>query len=273
VRCGSAMLSILVGLVLATISGCADGSRSGGGFGGMPGSLGAGCVDTTGPNSTPEQIVDAALAASTTNPVTGQQITVSEKFAQKRAPFSETAAAAEFPGEDGYRRFVDGVFTDVPAGGDAAFAAAVCRLPDWDLRNGSYLYNFGVTPTSDSDKERVAKTPHLLRGFGRQECNGRSGDPEAWEKEVQQLEQDVQRAKLDPENYKRSALAEVDEQIAASADYGAFNPRGVDQVGLAMARASRERISATPAEELVDQLAATSQMSRLAIEYQCPQFR
>lgn len=55
---------------------------------------------------------------------------------------------------------IEAVFSDVPEGGDSAFAAAVC-----DEING----NVWKALTSQGTPEQLlSSTPHLLRSFGRQ---------------------------------------------------------------------------------------------------------
>lgn len=260
----SAMRSSLVGVAVALAAGCSGSPHMGAGMGGMSGNLLSECVDAIGPNSTPEQLVDAALAAEVTNPLTGQPITVSQQLAQDKIPVTEKF----------HRDLVESIFTDVPAGGDAAFASAACQVPGWDIRNGSFVYMFGPIPSNAADHDRVAKTPHLLRGFGRQQCSGRSGDPKRWDQEEHALKTTIDEARADPEAYKRSQLAETDEYIANGGKFLATSPLAADPVFLAIVKDSRERLNAEPAQETVKRLEAAFAISQqLPFEHQCPQFR
>jgi hypothetical protein len=225
----------------------------------MPGSAAADCVDATGPNSTPEQIVDAQLSAQA---LPGQTQTVLEQLQPEGGLSSPTQLRQDL---------LKGVFRDVPAGGDAAFAAAACPLQGWAmaLGNGSYVYHF--QSYSDSGRGRFAKTPHLLRGWGRQFCSGAEGDDadDVYWKPLKQMEGKIQDAKSDPESYKSSLLAGIDDSLQLAVD----EPQMTDPNSVAATRTVRTNVIATPAGELVAGYEALHQLMQLAVEHQCPQFR
>lgn len=279
---------ILVAFVAATTSGCSGGvptndanvpaasgdptavpAASGDPTAGPAGIADTECVDAKGSNSTPQQILDAALAALVTNPVTGKTQSVLEDNRESRygLPGGQLPPEWQIDEEASLALWLDAVYSNVPEGGDAAFAVAACRLDLTALGQGSYIQHYTSTTASDT----VATTPHLLRGFGRDRCRGASIDPDGWEEQIQRRELAVQQARSDPESYKRSALAEVDEVIAWGDEQLAVDPQLVDPVGLALQKAERETTSATPAEALVAQHEADLQIARLAIEHQCPQ--
>ncbi|OBG21555.1 hypothetical protein A5768_25970 [Mycolicibacterium fortuitum] len=207
--------------------------------------------------------MQAALAAEAADPLTGKPITVSEMLERDGIPVTE-----QF-----HQDLVESVFKDVPAGGDAAFAAAACQVPGWDIRNGSFIMIFGPNPSSAADHDRVANTRHLLRGFGRQQCIDRIADPERWDAANRQFRTTVDEAKANPEGYKRSQLADTEKQIVELEKLLATNPQAADPAAIAMAKESRDLMRAEPAQESVKRLESVYAIRQLAVEYQCPQVR
>jgi|GEM_PF-6107898 len=206
------------------------------------------CVDARGPNSTPEQIVEAALAAPVVNPLTGEKETVAD--AVERAVGRPPQPA----------QFVDTVFTDIPPDGDAAFAAAVCRLTAWVPPEGSYVWDVRAVP---GDRAEVVRIPHLLRSWGRVEC---SQDTAEWKsaRTFRAIEAEIRDARSDAEALKRSLLAEVDK--------GMFDPGyGNGAMGEAARARARAAVDSLTAEQLIDGVEAWHQLERLALEHLCPQ--
>lgn len=249
--------------VIVTASGCSSSNAPEAGSGsasGRPDITGLKCVDTSGPNSTPDQIVGAALAAPASN-LPGENRTVRDVLPLTFGLDPGETLRVDYESEQAAE-----VFNDVPLGGDASFAAAACEL-HWDVMNGSYLFAQRFWPTDDSTRNRVASTPHLLRGMGRWFCGQQKSADRA---DLQaEFDRELQEAQSDPEGYKASYTAEIERQIKAEQELAA-GPLIFDAKATA---AALDNLKKLPAEELAQREEAWYQIHKLAIQHLCPQFQ
>lgn len=216
------------------------------------------CVDSSGPNSSPDQIVDAALGAPATN-LRGETRTV----AQTLPPYMSSPRLRQDA--------IEGVFRDVPEGGDAAYAAAVCSLTNWDIKNGSYIHNYGVDITSDEVRAALARQPSLLRGWGRAECAAANADIARWTMQSRYAEQELAKARANPEAYKQSLIDQA--QYVLTPDPAISDPTNTDTLAIEVAQASVNELPRTSARDLVARLEVGIKISDLALDHQCPQLK
>lgn len=154
---------------------------------------GAKCVDARGANSTIEEVVDAMMNAPFTDPRTGTRTSVAE---QARAMVDTFETLTDSPlgidtSPEGVRaELVEQLYTAVPAGGDARFAAAVCGY------DASVLGKLGMMW---QDEQSVATTPHLLRASGRMVC-GSIGDETA-DAYLADIDEQAAAAQADPRRF------------------------------------------------------------------------
>lgn len=252
----------LVVLAVGGLAGCTQ-VRSGleqiagGGAGRI---AGADCVDSQGPNSTPDQIVDAALSTPVTDPVTGETKTMLELGQQSAAQLNNMLPGLELDGSPkGFRdQYLDDLWKDVPEGGDAAYAAAVCTM-----RSGWPKIDILLS----WQEAKAAATPHVLRSSGRNVCTlVRSGDMPA-ESLLAQERLYVVLGKNDPEQLKAKSIADLDQSIAALSNVPAESPLRAD---LEAQRQARAQLVSTSARDVAESLEATHRIKWLAIEHQCP---
>lgn len=208
------------------------------------------CVDASGPNSTPQQIVDAAMSFPTRDLTSGRTVPAEQRLAEAEGMPGQTLSAELI------QLHVDQVFDDVPPGGDAAFAAAACAIENFDIRSGSFLFSGtwqASYPDSEKDREAFDSTPHILRGHGRQDCSLASG-PEAFREQVDKLDGYLEQGRQDVEGFKRSVIEDMVAPISQAGD------------------PFRAAVEATPAEILLARMEARREFIDLAIKHQCPQF-
>ncbi len=215
------------------------------------------CVDAVGSNSTAEQIADAQLNTEFTDPDTGETKTgmeiALEADRELTEAFSGMLASPGHSREEILQSSIESVFTDVPDGGDAAFAAAVC-----DEVNRSVWEVLTARGTTD---DTLATTPHLLRGFGRSVC-GAMGELYA-EAVLKDQADEVEEATENPVAFKTKQLSLLNEQLeAAEAQPDIFDVEAL--------RSALETLSATPADDIAANLESALRMAWLAIEHQCP---
>ncbi|MFC9964584.1 hypothetical protein ACFVH4_10120 [Nocardia ignorata] len=129
----------------------------------------SGCVDARGPNSTLDELADALMSATFTDPTTGERTSVEEQARESVNAFESLTGplASIDTSPAGVRaKLVEDLFSAVPEGGDARFAEAVCEY------DTSVFTRLG--PMWD-DREQITRTPHLLRASGRMVCGAVDG--------------------------------------------------------------------------------------------------
>ncbi|MFD4180784.1 hypothetical protein [Rhodococcus sp. NPDC058514] len=105
-------LAVLLPITVALVGGCSSASSEPGSAGG------AACVDATLPNATAEELVDVLRPRGDGTADAAEQNLVDQFAATRPAQIERVQASA--------------VFRNVPDGGDAGFAAAVCADTRWD---------------------------------------------------------------------------------------------------------------------------------------------
>lgn len=219
---------------------------------------GVSCVDATGANSTAEQIADAQLNTPITDPRTGETKTGMETALEAGNEANSVLGLKEHSPEEIRQAGIEAVFTDVPDGGDAAFAGAVCDEVNVDLWDR-------LTATNGLTDDTLATTPHYLRGIGRTVC-GSLGDTFA-EAEFKELAAELDEAALDHDVYKEKQLLLLAENLKDAEELARENPKMFD---LELMRQNRDEFAATPADDIVANLKSSLRMQWFAVEHQCP---
>lgn len=218
------------------------------------------CVDAEGPNSTPEQIVDAQLTVRLPSAFTGNPVTLDEQYLEA------VPGTTAVPSKD-REVMVDGMHKEVPAGGDARFVAQVCNLRAGWASAMPRLYDVGVT--EDPTARIIGSTPHIIRGMGREICREMSGQGISTDPIVlTQLAQQVDAAKSNPEGWKNRVISQSSGMFAGMQ----FESPVVAERFQAYQRERLVRLSRTSADALVGALDAYYQFSSKAHEFLCPQF-
>lgn len=227
----------------------------------MLGKAGLTCVDALGPNSTSEQIADASLNTQFTDPVTGETKTGMDMAVEAGRPLEDIWDLPEQSRDDIQRKAAEAVFSDVPDGGDAAFAASVC-----DTVNGGV---WKALTSQGTPEDTLASTPHLLRGLGRMVCG--SIDKESYYEVVFKEDADLaQKAKKDPEAFKSTQLAKMREQLKSIQEAAATNSK-LYKPGAADAQQKEiDNFAATPATDIAKNVEGAYRMVQLAVEHLCP---
>lgn len=217
------------------------------------GEVGFTCVDAVGSNSTAEQIGVAQLNTEFTDPDTGETTTAMEIALEMDRELSEVFESPSHSRDEILNNSIESVFTDVPDGGDAAFAAAVCdevNVSVWEALTGQGIAD-----------DTLATTPHLLRGFGRSIC-GSMGDSYA-EAVLKDQSDEVKEATDNPTAFKEKQLSLLNEALEAA-------EAQPDLLDVEAARSALETFSATPADAIAANLESMLRMQWLAVEHQCP---
>ncbi|HEY7052443.1 MAG TPA: hypothetical protein VH496_09990 [Mycobacterium sp.] len=217
------------------------------------------CVDAHGPNSTPEEIVDAQLKLEITDPATGEKKTMAEMGEEMYKKMAQLLPGLPTPSPGAFKqKLLEMVYRDVPSGGDAAFAKAICGMQSGWERAGL---------GSSADAARVAATPHVLRGAGRAVCQTIAGS-DAEDVLAPEAKQ-VKLAKSDPAKFKQSMLHDLDEAID-SFKATKFPSGGPFASSVGEMQKTRDKIADTPAPSLARGIEAAHEIKWMAVRHQCP---
>ena len=227
----------------------------------MLGKAGLTCVDSSGPNSTPDQIANAQLNTKFTDPVTGETKTGMDAALDMGSSATEVLGLPQHSREEIQKKAAEAVFSDVPDGGDAAFAAAVCATVNANV--------WKAMTSQGTPKQLLASTPHLLRGFGRMVC-GSIGKGSYSEAAFKEEANSVKEAKADPEAFKATQLAKLREQFKLGQEAVARNPKFFKPGAVEAEQKEIDAFAATPAADIAANLEAMLRMAQLAVEHQCP---
>ncbi|CAM3896071.1 hypothetical protein [Smaragdicoccus niigatensis] len=219
---------------------------------------GASCVDADGPNSSLDQIVDAMMTAKFVDPHTGQQTTMAEQTRSSLEAVQKYLPAAENidTSDAGIRaKLSEQIYTDVPAGGDAAFAHAVCNLTDAWTRVNPFL----------SDHDAAAKAPHLLRASGRMLCGRIKGTAE---EATASIDKPLATAKQNPDHYLAKIISDQEAKLADLKKSGADSPLTSDLIR--SQEATLNKLRRTNPDDVVKGLQMWHDFVWAAVENQCP---
>lgn len=223
------------------------------------------CVDAELPNSTPEEMADAQLSSPTrrtaldkpfTNPITGEEKNsrevATEILGQQKGAESLGALRATM---------IEYAFTDVPDGGDARFAEAVC-----DLQNA-----WGTLQFDPESFGYVEKTPHLLHAAGREICSSLVGMDPA-EIAYKNLDDRVNRAETNAAQLRQDDITSLRLRLDELQKNGVPADATLLIDLIASMEEELERLRATSDDEHADAVRATADVRWAAVEHQCPQF-
>ncbi|MGS2811533.1 hypothetical protein [Nocardia sp. MW-W600-9] len=161
-----------------------------------------GCVDANGPNSTPDELADAMMSATFTDPTTGERTSVEQQARETVNAFESLTGplATIDTSPAGIRaKFIDNLYSAVPEGGDARFAEAVCEY------DASVFARLG--PLWD-DREQLTHTPHLLRASGRMVCGGI--DDQTAEAYLEEIDEQATAAQADPRAFVDGEIKKIE---------------------------------------------------------------
>ncbi|MGK2882338.1 MAG: hypothetical protein ACSLE6_16575 [Mycobacterium sp.] len=256
-------------------------------------SSGLGCVDAAGPNSTAEQIAAGLLEATErTMQYYAQAVadapidrTQQEELAESMEGFIGLAEeiagedAPDFTDPDVVREMIaDSVFEDVPAGGDAAYAAAVCELPTGWLTFPSN--DAGALGITDELHSLYRSTSHAVRSTGRATCDAVAGydeGAEAWVAMMYDDDETFIMATEDPAEYIQNQLDLVEDQLddleSGSEVYDSplFGGREAARWSMMKTRDYLRDLQDHP-QTIATAASALRDADWAAIEHQCPQF-
>lgn len=213
-----------------------------------------GCVDASGDNSELRTLVEAAVNTPALQ-FDGRVATLGEVLAQ----------SSPEPGADPIDQVTPQFYGDdqVPAGGDADFAALACGL------------EFAWASDLDAaDRDRLRETPGFIRSLGRQACMAlEQGGVSA----LETAEASVEAETADPEALKasrvQSAQQYYDATVSGAADATAADPTlPTEQIDLltGIARQQLETAQNTSPEDFVRIERQSIEVQRAALENQCP---
>ncbi|WP_280439592.1 hypothetical protein [Nocardia cyriacigeorgica] len=202
-RAYTATLVAVIAALLVSCSGL-DPIRDGLGIGGPA------CVDAAGDNSSVEDLADALMRASFTDPRTGQRTSL-EQQAREMVADGGGALGLSLPidtSPEGIRaQVIDSLYTAVPDGGDARFAAAVCGYDASVLRKMGLMWE---------DDELVAGTPHLLRASGRMVCGSIEGMTA--DDYLEETDEQADAARADPQKFVDDEVRKIETALAGMND-------------------------------------------------------
>lgn len=219
------------------------------------------CVDATGENSTPQEIVDARINFAVFDAYTGE-LSTDLDILRQGTEFSRYRVDGATTPDELSRIRLDELYVDVAAGGDAAFAEGACKLSAaWgSLVPRAELY----APTDGETKSRIASTPHVLRGLGREICHSKeiNLDPD-----LELADKTAEEARSDPDKFKESSITRFDEMYA-----GVHLPNPADEQKFQESRLKRREILvSTPPDQFVLMVEQSNALHRLAFDKLCPQ--
>ncbi|WP_280202695.1 MULTISPECIES: hypothetical protein [Nocardia] len=221
---------------------------------------GPGCVDAHGPNSTLDELADAMMSATFTDPTTGKRTSAEEQaraaanaFESMTGPLGsvDTSPAAI------RAKLVKSLYSAVPEGGDARFAEAVCEYDTSVLTRLGPMWG---------DRDQITRTPHLLRASGRTVCGG-VGDQTA-DAYLEEIDEQATAAQADPQAY---VAGEIN-KIEAVLDGWTSDPEETD-AGRQIRQSFEEALRVLRAQEpqqIADGLRKYRDFNWLAIEHLCP---
>lgn len=214
---------------------------------------GSRCVDSTGPNSSMDELADAALHTKFVR-TPGSDEVLSPAEVGGRLQHMINANGAPPSDAQLLDQTRNELYPNVPDGADAAFAAAVCELPmGWGLKDQIDPAEFDV----------VRATPHLIRSFGRSKCQAWSTTPAADRPtQLKSMSDNVAEIERDPEANKAASLAAMEQGKAAANSLGGEIAADFDR------RLSQLR--ATPAADLARVARMQLQVTEATLSKMCP---
>ncbi len=228
------------------------------------------CVDSTGENSTEGEVLHTAMTTRYVKYHDGAIYSVeelSQRLGEERSPFF-------FVSDEAFADMGVEVFgPEVPAGGDAAFAQAVCDRPE--MWAPEYL--------SSSQVEGLAQTPHFLRSLGRMVCQS-VREADSFEAYLDPRTDGLAKVKADPVGTKQEgiaeaerALAEQEAQLANPDEYDVLDDDQERQFVEAIEQQiyiSKEQLATvrdTPPEALIERAESQIEFQEIAVEHLCPE--
>ncbi|MDG4668637.1 hypothetical protein [Mycobacterium sp. 236(2023)] len=253
----------MIFVAAAVLSACSDGQPSPGeSVEDVPALSSDDCVDATGANSRPEEIVDSQISIRLPSAYTGEMLTQDEEY-KLLLPTSSP------PSED--RDFeITTIFDDVPSSGDAAFAAEVCKLKiGW----ASAIPRLSSVDVTDADAAAaVAGTPHYLRGVGRMWCKEMKGSTSRLSSaplDFDEMRENLSEMRRDPEAWKLKLINQYESGMFGELDI----PDAEDKKKFDEYQAARlEKVRQRDASDLVDAHEAYVKFLKAANIYLCPQY-
>lgn len=214
------------------------------------------CVDAVGPNSTPDDIVHAALDTPSMPGPDGL--------------FPEIEYASRIPdGVDPYEFYAPRYYTgEVPEGGDAAYAEVACDL--W-----VHLWDMNL---DDNEITEILTRPGFVRSDGRKLCTSlhADGDPAEF---IEDAEQQTAELAGEAAGLAASSLSQAEEELSeARAEIDLPTPEDMDPADTAVVRAravesaSRFVDWARRQTDITIQYGQIAQLKtmRAALEFVCP---
>lgn len=219
-----------------------------------------GCVDAHGPNSTPDELADAMMSATFTDPTTGERTSVEQQARETVNAFESLTGplTAIDTSPAGIRaEFIENLYTSVPEGGDARFAEAVCEY------DTSVFARLG---TLWDDREQITHTPHLLRASGRMVCGGI--DDQTAEAYLEEIDEQATAAQADPRAFVDAEIKKIEAVLDGwTPDPG--EPDSARQIREGFEESLRVLREQDP-RHLADGLRTYRDFNWLAIEHMCP---
>ncbi|MGW5313792.1 hypothetical protein [Nocardia thailandica] len=220
----------------------------------------SGCVDARGPNSTLDELADAMMSATFTDPTTGRRTSVEEQARETVNAFETLTGpmASIDTSPAGVRaKLIKALYSAVPDGGDARFAEAVCQYDASVFARLGLMWN---------DPHQLTHTPHLLRASGRLVC-GEVDDTTA-EAYLEETDEQAAAAQADPQVYVAGEITKIE---------AVLNDWTVDPDETDTARQIREGLEESlrvlreqDPHQVADGLKMFRDFNWLAIEHLCP---
>lgn len=250
-------LCCVVPLVIVALVSCAGTGfvRDGLGIG-----ADSGCVDARGPNSTLDELADAMMLATFTDPTTGERTSVEEQAREMVNTFESLTGplASIDTSPAGVRaKLVEGLYSAAPDGGDARFAEAVCEY------DASVFARMGLMWDG---REQITRTPHLLRASGRMVCgavDGMTADAYFEETDAQ-----ATAAQADPRAFVDSEIKKI-EAVLDGWVHDPDEPDTARQIREGFEESARVLREQDP-QQIADGLKKFQDFNWLAIEHLCP---
>lgn len=242
--------------VLAFVSaGCNDGTPR------FLGQSGQDCIDASGENSNPHEIVDVLLNQQVDDGASGHrsmESALDEHYGDSASVAGQVLREANKTVRGTLHDGIASAQSLLPVGGDARFARAVCDYVDeWD-----------PAWSGGAEAEELRRTPHLIRAVGRSICAAAPNVTVSAESYFEELDDEALLARQDPEGYKNRRVGEVEEALA-TLDAMA---EGWDFAELARIelREGLETLHKLPAEEVATLPIIQAELTWKAVEFQCP---